>query len=244
MQFTPTASTARARCRERRGLRERGAVADPLLVAAGEADPRTGVRVVLEQGHDAPPPLRSPGSSPRRGRRARRRAAPPAGAGASRSRLWTLRPYRPTYSDPSASAGAVRTDGRRDESITAGLLLRPSRASSTERRSSRSVSAAVQPAPREPFERGLVARGDRDVGPGGEVRGVHRPDRLGVLDEQARRPEVVEEVGAATLELGREPPVQHESPRRTGRPSILRRYRRRIVTPPELARYRARRVDR
>jgi hypothetical protein len=68
----------------------------------------------------------------------------------------------------------------------------------------------VDPPAGEPFERRLVAGGDRDVGAGLEVGGVHAPDGFGVLDEHLRRPQRIPKVGAAAFELGGESAVEHD----------------------------------
>ena len=69
---------------------------------------------------------------------------------------------------------------------------------------------AIEAALGEALERRLVARGDRDVGAGGEVVRMHGADQVRILQQEAGRPQRVAQVGAAPLELGREPAVEHQ----------------------------------
>jgi hypothetical protein len=68
--------------------------------------------------------------------------------------------------------------------------------------------AGIQPAARKALERGLIRGRDRHVRAGGEVRVVHCADHCRLLEQHARRPERVAQVGATGFEFGGEGAVE------------------------------------
>ena len=213
------------------GLLHGDTAPEPPAVLAGHADPGRRVRA-LRQGAPRPPRSpRSPGSSRRPARRPACRPGRPAGRGGSpagppridrtgrgtRSR----RPASPRTVPPmpprTAGPGRTRSPigGGSAAAGAASIALRdvpvPRRDREVHAPPEQPLgSGPVDPAGGEPLERGLVAgrRGDPGARPvEGEVRGG---DRLRVLDEQARRPQAVRQVGALGLELRGESPIEHD----------------------------------
>ena len=70
----------------------------------------------------------------------------------------------------------------------------------------------------ESFEAGLVAGGRRDLRTGAEEVEVDASDRIRVVTQEPRRPQLVREVVSPALELGGQPAVQHD--RSGSRPDI------------------------
>ena len=117
---------------------------------------------------------------------------------------------------------AVRADRGGDERAPIGALASQLNAPSEQRGRGVTVDTAV----RESLVARLVAGADHDVGAGVDVCTVDLDDRGGILDREASRPQLVAEIGAPSLELGREPPIEHDDPRvldRTDRSTIVRR---------------------
>jgi hypothetical protein len=65
---------------------------------------------------------------------------------------------------------------------------------------------------REAFERRLVAGGGGDIGSRDEVIMMHGFDRFRSFEQNSGGPEGIIEVGASTLELGRERAVENHDP--------------------------------
>jgi hypothetical protein len=105
---------------------------------------------------------------------------------------------------PVPEVGAVRPDRRGDDGATRGLACDPHA-----RSQHLGGGLAVEPAACEALERRLIARRDRDIGAGGDVRGVHLADEVGRLEEDARRPQRVADVRTAAFQLGPHRAVDH-----------------------------------
>jgi hypothetical protein len=104
---------------------------------------------------------------------------------------------------------AVRTYRRGHDPLVAGCVGGlPRQLHAPPHQAGRALAA--QAALGEALERRLVAGRDRDVGTGCEVVRVHGADQIRILEEDARRPQRVAQVGAAPLELRRESAVQHK----------------------------------
>ncbi len=197
-----------ARCGERHRVGERRPVADACAVATTERDPRPRLGVVLEQGHQR-------FGLDDRGDRLDRQEV---GFGLEerlepRPVEHRERPRRQAVVAAILRAvgqrGAERSHRGRHQSIGSvgrGGFASERHAEAHQRRGLLRLDAAVG----EPGERGLVARRDRDVGPGVEERFVHAPDRPGIVLEEPGRPERVAQVGAATFEFGGHPAVEDQ----------------------------------
>ena len=197
-----------ARCGERHGVGERRPVADACTVATAERDPGPRLGVVLEQAHQGL------GLDDRRDRLDRQEV------GFGLEERLEPRPveHRERPRGQAVVAAILRAVGQRGAershrgrhqtigSVGLGGLASERHAAAHQRRGLLRLDAAIG----EPGERGLVARRDRDVGPGIEERLVHAQDRRGVVLEQSSRPELIAQVGAATFEFGGHPAVEHQ----------------------------------
>ena len=205
-QFTPTAIT----CSLDAASATASANGVPSLMHAPSRqlnEIHAGASESPRAGSPALRPRRSRGSSRSPGGRVRPRGASRSAAGGT----------SPGSRRQTVLAAILRTVGQRGPERphrgrhhrSAPSASAASRASATLRRISDAASSA-HAAVGEPGERGLVARRDRDVGPGGEVRFVHPADRPGTFLEEPGRPEGVAQVGAATFEFSGHPAVEDQ----------------------------------